>query len=93
MVEEMSVGTSREAGMANIGNMNRNWKFHQQMHRRARELARMADPLAGLRPVLGPSYLTPAWAPYTNPSPCSGPNTSRPTAPGDATRQRPPTSS
>ncbi|OUC81196.1 hypothetical protein [Streptomyces swartbergensis] len=53
--------------MATIRNVTPNWEFHQQMHRRARELARIADPLAGLRAVLGPSYLTPAWAPYTNP--------------------------
>jgi hypothetical protein len=53
--------------MATIRHINPNWKFHQQMRRRARELARIADPLADLRAVLGPSYLTPAWAPYTNP--------------------------
>ncbi|MFZ3492232.1 hypothetical protein ACODT5_03145 [Streptomyces sp. 5.8] len=53
--------------MATIRNMNPNWKFHQQMHRRAKALARLADPLADLRGILGPSYLTPAWAPYMNP--------------------------
>ncbi|MFJ1795302.1 hypothetical protein [Kitasatospora griseola] len=53
--------------MATIRNVNPNWKFHQQIHRRARELARIADPLPDLRAVLGSSYLTPAWAPYTNP--------------------------
>ncbi|MFG2820252.1 hypothetical protein ACGFX4_12575 [Kitasatospora sp. NPDC048365] len=53
--------------MASIYDANPNWEFHQQLQRRARELARIANPLSDLRAVLGPSYLTPAWTPYTNP--------------------------